>query len=260
MLALLIIPVLVAGFIACHIHPTYYYKLHRYEGQYLYLKSTELGLKCLFIALAIAFFFHSVIPDSFKLCGGVVDLRLAQTMADFMVVMGAAEGKEATKIAWLVLLSVLTFVSAWVLCVWGFFLACFKYGAWRKKNRWKIRVGVMGHLLKDSPLDWFLFRASMQGEQDEEFDAMLCMSDRSVYVGRILSLGEPNETEGMDQDVLIMPFFTGYQDKDTLEVHLTAVPDELYEKGHYILVRQANIVQASVFDIEVYENQQAEKD
>ena len=39
MFALLIVPILVAGFMACHIHPVFSYKLHRYEGQYLYLKS-----------------------------------------------------------------------------------------------------------------------------------------------------------------------------------------------------------------------------
>lgn len=42
MLLLLIFPVLVAGFFACHIHPIHAYKLHRYEGQYLYLKSASL--------------------------------------------------------------------------------------------------------------------------------------------------------------------------------------------------------------------------
>ena len=65
MLALLLIPVLVAGFVACHIHPLYFYKLHRYEGQYLYLKSAELGLKCFLIAIIIAMGLHIAVPESY---------------------------------------------------------------------------------------------------------------------------------------------------------------------------------------------------
>ena len=58
MLLLLIFPVLVAGFFACHIHPVHSYKLHRYEGQYLYLKSAELGVKCFAIGATFALAAH----------------------------------------------------------------------------------------------------------------------------------------------------------------------------------------------------------
>jgi len=48
--AAIIFLALVVGFHACHIHPIHYYKLHRYAGQYLYLKSAELGARCFLIA------------------------------------------------------------------------------------------------------------------------------------------------------------------------------------------------------------------
>lgn len=43
MFVLLVIPILVSGFLLIHIHPIYKYKLYRYEGQFLYLKSALWG-------------------------------------------------------------------------------------------------------------------------------------------------------------------------------------------------------------------------
>src|SRR5690606_12039523 len=53
MLALLILPLLVSGFIVSHSHPYYYYKLHRQQGQYLYLHAARLGLRCLWYSLLL---------------------------------------------------------------------------------------------------------------------------------------------------------------------------------------------------------------
>ena len=65
-------------------------------------------------------------------------------------------------------------------------------------------------------LDDLLFRLSIENK-----NVMLMMDDRKVYVGKIISMGEPSETQGMDQDISIMPLMSGYRDKDTLRVNFT---------------------------------------
>lgn len=97
MLLLLIFPVLVSGFIACHIHPVYQYRLHRYEGQYLYLKSAELGLYCFFLGTAIASALHYWIPDRLLIGSDGVSLALSEYISGFMTVIGAAPEAESKK-------------------------------------------------------------------------------------------------------------------------------------------------------------------
>ncbi|HCV77558.1 MAG TPA: hypothetical protein DGS68_12635, partial [Pseudomonas sp.] len=53
MFLLLLLPILVSGFLVCHKHPLYFYRLHRYEGQYLYLQSARFGLFCTLLAVIL---------------------------------------------------------------------------------------------------------------------------------------------------------------------------------------------------------------
>lgn len=83
MLFLLIFPVLVAGFVACQIHPVHSYRLHRYEGQYLYLKSAELGPKCFFLAGAAGLAMHHWLPDSITICCRMFSWQLLSSSCRF---------------------------------------------------------------------------------------------------------------------------------------------------------------------------------
>lgn len=49
---LIIVPLLVSGYLVCILHPFYFYRLHRFEGQLLYLQVARLGMSCL-VAAAI---------------------------------------------------------------------------------------------------------------------------------------------------------------------------------------------------------------
>jgi len=62
MFLLLIIPILISGFYICNHNLYYFYRLHRYEGQYLYLKSALLGFTCLIIASFLSLLFNKFIP------------------------------------------------------------------------------------------------------------------------------------------------------------------------------------------------------
>lgn len=241
MLFLLIFPVLVAGFVACHIHPIYSYNLHRYEGQYLYLKSAELGLKCFAIAFLFSLAAHYWLPDEVSLCGKNFSLKLSSSLASAMKVIGADQSPEASKMSWFFLLSVLTFFAAFLLKLWGHLSLRLRFGVWDAK------VYVIGELLEDSPLDNLLFKLSL--EKDKH--VMLMMDDRKVYVGKVINLGEPSETSGMDQDVSIMPLMSGYREKNTLKVIFTTHYDEV-DAEIYLSLRQDAIVSATEFNFGAY--------
>lgn len=98
MLFLLIFPVLVAGFLACHTHPIHSYKLHRYEGQYLYLKSAELGLKCFAIAFALALATHYWFPDSVTAGSSTVNSGMDQDVS-IMPLMSGYRDKDTLKVS-----------------------------------------------------------------------------------------------------------------------------------------------------------------
>lgn len=70
MLALLILPILVSGFIVLSINPKEKLKLHRYDGQLLYLKASKIGLKYFFVVTIFSFLLKDTsfewISDNFE--------------------------------------------------------------------------------------------------------------------------------------------------------------------------------------------------
>ncbi|HFC9921158.1 TPA: hypothetical protein ACF0YU_001831 [Salmonella enterica] len=63
MFAFLIIPLLVSGFIIITNHPYHFYRLHRYDGQLLYMKAAKYGLWCLVWSVFIAFVIKYYLPS-----------------------------------------------------------------------------------------------------------------------------------------------------------------------------------------------------
>ena len=82
---------------------------------------------------------------------------------------------------------------------------------------------------------------------EKDKSVMISLSDRKVYVGKVINLGEPSETSGMDQDISIIPLMSGYRDKDDLTVEFTTYYEET-GGNLYISIRQDAIVSATEFD------------
>lgn len=248
MLVLLVIPILVAGFIACHIHPVHSYKLHRYAGQYLYLKCAELGLKSFGVAITLAALGHWLLPDRLSIGIATIPLTWPVSVAERISSAGVMTPERSLQTSWLLLLSALTCFASWLLMIWGHLMLYWRYGT---PNA---RIFIIRDLLEDSPLDDLLFRLSLQKDKY----AMLTMEDRKVYVGKIISLGEPSETTGMDQDISIIPLMSGYRDKDTLRVTFTTDYDRV-DSDIYLSLRQEQITSATEFNFEAYQTWQASR-
>jgi len=111
------------------------------------------------------------------------------------------------------------------------------------------KILLMYKLLKDSPLDKLLYLSYVQNKY-----LLITMSDRKVYVGRVISLGEPNESEGPDQEISIVPVFSGYRDKDTLSVTLNTIYAGIEEIDDvYLVLKQDNIISACEFVESLYQ-------
>ena len=240
MLTFLGLIILVAGFIVCHISPTHSYKLHRYEGQYLYLRCADLGLRCFGLAIAVAYLSYHF--PSFRICGFRFYFPIYLWTDALMMELFAKEKLEASRWTWLLILSALTFASTFLYTGLSYFRLYLRFGTW------KSRIYVMADILSDSPLDTLLFHLSL--ERDKY--AMISMDDRKVYVGKIVSLGELSETSGMDQDIAIIPLLSGYRDKDTLKVVFTTHYDEV-DAQIILSLRQGSIISATEFDFNAYD-------
>jgi hypothetical protein len=114
----------------------------------------------------------------------------------------------------------------------------------------KVKEMLIGQLLNDSPLDSILYQALI--EKNRSTALMFTLSDRKVYIGKVISMGEPNEIEGPDQEVAIVPIMSGYRDKDTLEVKFVTYYDDEKDKDLTIIIRQDLISSVSEFQFDTY--------
>ena len=125
---------------------------------------------------------------------------------------------------------------------------------WRLKKYLKldsndeVDVVIMSELFSDSPLDQLLFSAMIN-----DMNLMIILDDRKVYVGRVNTMGEPNENEGADQEISFLPLVSGYRHKDTLKVEFTTDYKQIGESLP-LVTRQESILSAREFDFSVYES------
>ena len=113
MLAFLLLPVLTCGFFICYYSLPHFYKLHRYEGQQLYLKSAWLGVQCLFYAILVVATINAFVPA--KLFYVPVDLySFVLTLVKGIV----PQDSSANDLTWLFLIAVtmhgIAFIRVWV--------------------------------------------------------------------------------------------------------------------------------------------------
>jgi hypothetical protein len=231
--AFLILPVLVSGFIVCKYSPEYYYKIHRYRGQYLYFTSAYLGVIALLIFSVLVFLIHKFVPSSifiFTLLEPLLSgIWLEKTKADLVT------------FAWIILFSLGTILISFL---WSFFSKIkLKFKAGTLENS---RIVLMSKVLSDNPMDKLFFESYLYSRP-----LLLSLDSGKVYVGTINSLGELNESDGMDQDISLIPIMSGYRNKDTLEVNFTTYYEAINTDLN-IVIRQQQILTASWFDFDVY--------
>lgn len=244
MLAVLLVSIIANGFIILRFSPSQFYKLHRYDGQLLYIKTSFVGILSIGVAFLIDSFF------------GITNMIAHVLPQKGIGIFFKKEHLQACLIftIWATMLSTLYCIFnriALPLKAWWLLRGTEKTVSYSEISR----VLLMDSILNDSPLDKLLFDSYVQN-----IFLLVTMSDRKVYVGRVISLGEPNEKQGPDQEISIVPAFSGYRDKDLLEVNLTTCyHNNESAKEMYLVLKQDNIISACTFDESLYERAQSNK-
>lgn len=245
MFALLIIPLLVSGYILITTHPYHYYRLHRYDGQLLYMKSATYGLWCFVWTILIAYAIKWQWPS----------FHLVMLVRDQLDLKLNAPSNERI-IGWLVLLSCGSVFLAWF---WG--LSVRKLVIYRTKiiNRVQgvrfsvtddeniVMLRMRQELINDNPMDEMFFDSLVDRKP-----ILLTLKNKKIYIGIVNALGEPNEKEGPNQHISILPIISGYRDKDTMCVVLKSEYKEVEDADTSIVFPLEEIAQVSWFDMGVH--------
>lgn len=208
--------------------------MHRAENQYLYLHSAQYGLSLFFVSSFLLYLINCLDLSSETLNSWNIGYELLHV---------AVPGKTYLEYNTALFILLCPFALAY-----GFPIAL----NWLAGSAEGYKTSVIQKILNDSPLDSFLFDALIN-----ETQIMLSMSDKKVYVGFVLNMGEPNEHKGMDQEILLQPILSGYRDSNlkvtfTTDYNLARSNDQSKKLG--IVLKQDNIVSATKFDNDLFKN------
>lgn len=241
MFAAILLSIILNGYIITRFTTYHYVRLHRFQGQLLYLKVISIGVFIYIISIIILSIFN------FDFIFNKIDFTQIQPHKDDLI---------ANYVLKLLFLSfIFSIFSAILIELWfmrkTYVLSEKKISLYQLRK--KTRIYLMYKLLCDSPLDKILFESCA-----EEKFLLITLKDRKCYVGRVANLGEPNEQDGPDQEILLVPIASGYRDKDTLMLNLTTSYDftneqELADKTITIVLKQHEIMSACEYHEELYD-------
>jgi len=105
MFVFLMLPVLTCGFLVLSRSLPHFYKLHRLEGQYLYIKCALHGVYCLAIATFLTLSMSNIIPD--KICYLSLDLHnLIETFIKSVV----NDSDMANELSWFIIITITMYI------------------------------------------------------------------------------------------------------------------------------------------------------
>ncbi|MGY2400677.1 hypothetical protein [Pseudomonas sp. SDO5271_S396] len=243
---LIILPLLVSGYLVCIKHPYYYCRLHRFEGQLLYLQVARLGVACLLAAT----FLSALILAMSKQGPYVFWTDYSSYLGSRLVQLDIANEKNST--LWVFLLQV-GLTSMLMPFFWAkVYVLSHKINLNLESTR-QLDLQLTLGILEGTP-----FKTLLKESMQQQAPCMFSFSDRKVYVGIVSVVGVPTESDGVDHAFTLIPLLSGYRDKDTLEVTLNT---------HYanvvapvsIMLLQDNVVSATRFDFSTWHSFQSRK-
>jgi len=241
MFLFIIIPILVSGFVFINTDKKQSLKLHRFDGQYLYLKCITFGSIYVCMSSLICFTLYSLVPEHLAYKGISLNPHIVKTLSDIIEVSKVFNKEYKEPLAWFFVISILSGILAYF-----FSIIRNTYFAWLVGSSEKATLFLTGKLISDSPIDHIFFLSNQK-----ELPIIITLDNSKVYVGIVVKLAEPNESKGFNQEIAIIPIISGYRDKETHEVEFTTDYDQV--SGNFeIIIKQDKIVTASWFDFDVY--------
>lgn len=247
---LIIVPLLVSGYLVCLRHPFFYLRLHRFQGQLLYLQVARLGMVCLTVATFLSAALLTLSKQTVFIAGHEVAMDYSQHLGALLVQLDIANEKNRT--LWVFLLQ--AGITALMI---PFFWA--KLYVRTKKKMLKLQTDEQLYdTLSLGVLEGTPFRFLLRESIVQCVPCMFSLSDRKVYVGIVVFAGTPTESEGVDHGFTLVPILSGYRDKDTLEVtfstHYTT-----RDRPLPIMLIQEHVVSATRFDFTTWTRSQSRR-
>jgi len=241
LLALLILPILVSGYIAVKLDPVISRKLFRLEGQKLYMEIAKHGMINFFITMFFILF---------TFVGSLLDVTQNQLAS---LISGKSGSELSAQAAFVITLSFSTFLVAYAngAIKLGMYWYRRRYDIdqerWQKVQarvqkafrRGGIRVGyVFGRkefekldepfrklvelenlreAVDGSPLDTFLLELFLT-----ESLLQVTLKNDKAYVGVVIAIGEYEEGEAF-KEIALLPIISGYRDKDKRQLYFPNV-------------------------------------
>lgn len=247
MFALLLIPLLASGqiLISSPYRIRHYFRLHRYDGQLLYMKVATYGVWCFIFSVLLAYAIKWFIPE----------FTAATFLARSMDLSN--DLKENRLSSWLILLSLGMVLVA---TIWTqisrlrlFIAAYILSGDDKSKsqiecNKQMIRLSLLEEILADGSFGKIFFNSAIKDKP-----VLVSLKSRKVYVGIVNKISEPNEKQGPNLEVSINPIMSGYRDKDTLRVLFTNDYADLGDIDTSIVFPMSEVAQVSWFDMDTHE-------
>ncbi|NCH53882.1 hypothetical protein [Cronobacter muytjensii] len=247
MFALLIIPLLVSGslLVTSPHNIKLFFRLHRYDGQLLYMKVATYGFYACLSSVIVAYSIKYLFPD----------LNFATWLSH--LIDGSADPKENRITSWLILLSVTTVGLAWLwlqYCRLRIYIAAWLITPEPKNeenlsfSKQVIRLNELGKLLSGGSLGQLFFDSAT-----EDRPVLVSLKCRKIYVGTVNMISEPNEKQGPNLEISISPIMSGYRDKDTLRVLFSNDYNDLEDVDTSIIFPISEVSHASWFNMDIHE-------
>ena len=226
MYAIALLSILASGYYYLSTHPLYSYKIHRYDGQKLYLDSAVKGIGFMLTSFLITLVIYFFLPQESRL---------------YVLIKTITRNPES--------FSLYDFFSI-TAAIGSYILVYLKRSIYiiekkediiqldlellaKDKNHKRLDIDVffkyylMNKVFCDSPLDHLFLKCL-----NDKTILMFHLEDRKVYVGSVTKMGEPTEDKGLDQEIEIKPIFSGHRATETMEVFLKTE----YRKGDNIKI------------------------
>jgi len=245
---LLILPILVAGYIYCTSSLYMKYKMHRYDGQLLYLLVGKFGIYFFGIASILTLILFSFCRGlSVDFCSTHLTLDYIDYLKSLLVNNHIRDENSAEAAIFFLHASLISFILAYL------FPSIY---IWMVKKRHKLKTSDQAKYAVLQSVAKSGFESALINSIIQPGTVYMCsMSDRKVYVGTINSVSEPDEVNGLAEEFSIIPFYSGYRDKDSLSVSFNTFYKDVEPTNNVdftIHLKKENIISMTVFDYDLF--------
>lgn len=245
MWALLIVLLLICGFLYGHCSPKLKYKFIYLDGQYLYLSSLKYGIISISKIGLLVFSGYYYFRDKYA---GYIDY-----LYNILLNHKILNDRLLVEIYCLfIVVIILSFVISPLLS----FIYKLRFSFhFKKKNKVNYELySLLKFLESNNPFEFLLYKL-----YSEKKLVMFFLNDRKVYMGLIIALSDMSSKNSYEESILLSPIFSGYRDKDTLEVKITTDYNIETSLSLMVSIRKKDILTIREFEPEIFSNFQGQK-